>query len=111
KPVAGGSSMGISSESRIVDRRQLVSVCRKLRTRFRQPVLVESFLPGREFTVGIVGTGTRARVLGALEILLQPQAEPEIYSYANKRDYQNSVRYRLADDAVASNAKELALRV
>src|SRR5207249_10779230 len=38
KPVAGGSSMGISSESRIVDRRQLVSVCRKLRTRFRQPV-------------------------------------------------------------------------
>jgi len=111
KPVAGGSSMGISGASKIRQRDELLSVCLRLRERFRQPVLVECFLPGREFTVGIVGTGRAARVLGAMEILLEPQADPEVYSYRNKRDYQRLVRYRLSDDAVAVEAMKLALDV
>jgi D-alanine-D-alanine ligase len=111
KPVAGGSSMGISPASKICYPHELLFVCRQLRNRFRQPVLVECFLPGREFTVGIVGTGPAARVLGALEILLLPEAEPEIYSYANKHDYDRLVRYRLGDDVVAVQAMDLALCV
>ena len=111
KPVAGGSSMGISRASKICHPQALLPVCRGLRKRFRQPVLVECFLPGREFTVGIVGTGPAARVLGTLEILLQPEAEPELYSYTNKRDYERLVRYRLADDAVAEQVMDLALCV
>ncbi|HMD74302.1 MAG TPA: hypothetical protein VKG05_10615 [Steroidobacteraceae bacterium] len=110
KPVAGGSSMGISKASKICDLAQAAGVCRMLRARFGQPVILESFLPGREFTIGIVGTAGRARVLGAMEILLQDEAEPEIYSYANKRDYHRVVRYRLADGEVAARASELALR-
>jgi D-alanine-D-alanine ligase len=111
KPVASGSSLGISRASKIFNADELLCVCRGLRARFRQPVLVETFLSGREFTVGIVGTGRSTRVLGALEILLQQAAEPDIYSYANKRDYQRLVRYRLAEDAVALQVSELALRV
>ncbi|MGO9934595.1 MAG: D-alanine--D-alanine ligase [Steroidobacteraceae bacterium] len=110
KPVAGGSSMGISSACKILDLGQARAVCRSLRARFRQPVILESFLPGREFTVGIAGTGAKARVLGAMEILLQSQAEPQIYSYTNKRDYLRLVRYRLAVGEAAARAQELALR-
>jgi len=110
KPVAGGSSMGISTASKICDLQQVASVCRSLRARFQQPVILESFLPGKEFTVGIVGSGARARVLGAMEILLRQQAEPEIYSYANKRDYRSVVHYRLADNEAGLRASELALR-
>ena len=36
----------------------------ELLERFHQPVLVETFLPGREFTVGIVGTGVEAEASG-----------------------------------------------
>ncbi len=57
KPVAEGTAKGIDGRSRVTNRRELVERCRALRERFAQPALVEPFLPGREFTTGIVGTG------------------------------------------------------
>jgi D-alanine-D-alanine ligase len=57
KPVAEGTGKGISASSRIMTRKDLDSVCRRLLTAFDQPVLLETFMPGREFTVGITGTG------------------------------------------------------
>ena len=111
KPVAGGSSMGISRASKVPHLQALLPICRALREKFRQPVLVESFLPGREFTVGIIGTGSAARAIGVLEILLRPDAEPDAYSFTNKRDYETLVRYRLADDVSAGQVADLALRV
>jgi D-alanine-D-alanine ligase len=111
KPVAGGSSMGISPAAKICEQGRLLPACRALWTRFRQPVLVESFLEGREFTVGVVGAGSGAKALGVMEILLQPEAEPGVYSYANKRDYQTRVCYRLAERSLAEQAMVLALKV
>jgi D-alanine-D-alanine ligase len=74
-------------------------------------VLVETFLCGQEFTAGVVGTGPKARVLGVMEILLRENAEPDVYSYANKRDYLTRVSYRLADREMAQRAGDMALRV
>ncbi|MFO7675150.1 MAG: D-alanine--D-alanine ligase [bacterium] len=73
------------------------------------PVLVETFLPGREFTVGITGTGPSARVLGVMEVVFTDQAGTDIYGYAIKQDYVGRVEYRLAEDAVARRAGETAL--
>jgi D-alanine-D-alanine ligase len=77
--------------------------------RFRQPVLIEPFLKGREFTVGVLGTGTAARAIGALEVVLRSSAEAEIYTYANKEDCEVHVEYRLVKDALAERACVLAL--
>jgi D-alanine-D-alanine ligase len=111
KPIAEGSSKGICAASKVQDRAQLRTVCENLLQRYPQPVLVERFLPGREFTVGILGSGREAEALGAMEVLLRAQAEPEVYSYANKKDYGHRVQYRLAEDEVGVAAMRMALAV
>jgi D-alanine-D-alanine ligase len=108
KPVAEGTSKGVGAHSLVRDRRELPGVCERLLERFTQPVLVERFLPGREFTVGMIGSGRDARPAGVLEILLQARAEAGAYSYTNKSDWHDRVRYRLADDEAAVRAAELA---
>jgi D-alanine-D-alanine ligase len=108
KPVAAGSSIGISAASYVADGSALDATCKDLIKRFRQPALVETFLPGRELTVGIVGTGPRARVLGVLEVHLRPDAEQFGYSYTNKKFER--AQYEVAHDAAAVAAGELALR-
>jgi len=111
KPVAGGTGAGISEASKAENRFELARSCARVFEKFRQPVLIETFLPGREFTVGVVGTGSKARALGVMEILLHDHAEPNVYSYANKRDYRTRVSYRLAEDEVTREASKIALRV
>ncbi len=112
KPVGEGTGKGISPASCITDRNQLQSVCQNLLTQFRQPVLVEEFLPGREFTVGLIGTGDETVVLGTLEIVLLPGAEPGVYSYTNKERCEELVEYRLVrpeEDSEVRRAEETAL--
>src|SRR3954468_18520212 len=86
KPVAEGSSKGVTRLSRIETREELMAACAELIETFRQPVLVESFLPGREMTVGIVGNGREARVLGVMEVAFRAGAEPA-YTAHNKKEY------------------------
>lgn len=109
KPVAEGTSKGVDARSRITDRAELKRVCARLLREFDQPVLIERYLPGREFTVGILGTGERARVPGVLEVALTEDAEPEIYTFLNKEYCETRVDYRLADDEDARAAAEVAL--
>lgn len=109
KPVAEGTGKGISALSKIDCHDTLRSVCRDLLKKFRQPVLVETYLPGREMTVGIVGTGDRAVSVGIMEVLLQENAEAGVYSYDNKENSEECVRYRLPDDPEAKLAEQTAL--
>jgi D-alanine-D-alanine ligase len=113
KPVAEGTGKGISHNSIVRRRKDLPEACRQLLEAFRQPVLIERFLPGREFTVGIAGTGHRAQVLGTMEVLLLPDAEPAVYSYHNKENYEALVRYRLMrpdEDPLIAAVEDVALR-
>ena len=108
KPVASGSSVGVSAASHVANASSLEATCRDLIEKYRQPALVETFLPGREFTVGIVGTGARARVIGVLEVTLTGDAEAHGYSYANKK--QINARYQIASDGPASESADIALQ-
>jgi D-alanine-D-alanine ligase len=109
KPVAEGSSKGVTRLSRIETREELVAACAELIETFHQPVLVESFLPGREVTVGIVGNNGDARVLGVLEVSFRAGADTA-YTALNKREYETWVDYRMLDgEPLAQRARELAL--
>ncbi len=113
KPLAEGTGKGVSPQSIVRRSEDLANACEALIAAFRQPVLVERFLPGREFTVGIVGTGDQARVIGTIEVHLLAGAEPEVYSYVNKERYEELVEYRLGrpdDDPPVKAAEIIALR-
>jgi D-alanine-D-alanine ligase len=112
KPVAEGTSKGITPRSIVTDRTQLWPVCARLLEEFSQAVIVEEFLPGREFTVGIIGTGLDAEAVGTLEMGLKFGAEDNVYSYVNKEQCEELVDYLLvradADPAVRE-AERIAL--
>jgi D-alanine-D-alanine ligase len=94
KPVAEGTSKGVSTDSIVEDPSQLKRVCGDLLARFQQPVLLETYLPGREFTVGVLGAGSKLRSLGTLEVLLVGDADVGVYSYRNKKQFVGKVEYR-----------------
>jgi D-alanine-D-alanine ligase len=109
KPVAEGTGKGISGDSIIRDAAALESRCRYLLERFKQPVLVETYLNGREFTVGITGTGHEATITGVMEVMLTDRAEQGVYSYTNKEDWRDRCRYALATGDMARACEKVAL--
>ncbi len=113
KPVAEGTGKGVSPESIVQQRESLPDVCKRLIMAYGQAVLVEPFLPGREFTVAIVGTGREASCLGTMEVLLLSKAEQGIYSYVNKKFWEDRVEYELVRpnvDPVVREAEDVALK-
>lgn len=112
KPVAEGTGKGISEKSIVRKREDLAAACDELLNQYQQPVLVEQYLSGREFTVGIVGTGPDAEVLGTLEVILLADAEKGVYSYVNKEKCEELVEYRLVSsdgDLAVKKTEALAL--
>jgi D-alanine-D-alanine ligase len=109
KPYAEGTGKGIGPMSRVDDATALARTCETLLARFRQPVLVETYLPGREFTVGIVGSGADATAIGVMEIALADDAEAGAYGYVNKEECERRIHYRPADDDEARAAGQVAL--
>jgi len=109
KPVAEGTGKGCSRASMVWNRAQLRRVAKAIRARFGQPAIAEPFLPGREFTVGVVGNGPSAEVVAVMEIQLVSESDGNIYSLDDKEGCETRVRYALADDPEAQAAGRTAL--
>jgi len=108
KPIAGGTGQGCERASRVVNRAELMAAAQRLWLRFDQPALAETYLPGREVTVGILGTGRAAQVLGVMDIDLSAAAGGDVYSWETKRLDDCPARYRLIDDDFATAAADIA---
>jgi D-alanine-D-alanine ligase len=96
KPLFEGSSMGVRRRSRCADEAQLRERVQRLLDDYGEPVLVEEFCGGHEFTVAILGTGAEARVVSAMEVvpLVTPVAD-FVYSLEVKRNpnWREEIRY------------------
>jgi len=110
KPVAEGTGKGISKNSIINNKEELYNNCEILLKKFKQPILVEEFLTGREFTVGVIGTGKDAKAIGCLEIFFNDNKN-NIYSYEVKANYENMVTYKIPEDSIVKKAEDLALAI
>ncbi|MCB1041867.1 MAG: D-alanine--D-alanine ligase [Acidobacteria bacterium] len=109
KPLAEGTGKGISANSWVSDLAELKQTCLSLLTEFHQPVLVETYLAGRDLTVGIIGSGESARVIGVLETLSKEGAEAGGQGFYNKENCEEVLEYVLIEDDLADHAARVAL--
>lgn len=92
KPNQEGTSKGITGKSVCDDEATLRERARGLIERYRQPALVEEYVFGREFTVGLLGE-RRPRVLPPMEVKFLTQGERAVYDYECKQNCEQHVRY------------------
>lgn len=122
KPNAEGSSKGIRFSSKVTNRAELERMVRWVHETYGEAALVEEYLPGREFSVGLLGNGHRLRtlpIIGVRPSKAVPQValgdDPDnefIYSYEVK-----SANLEAAEcparipDGLAHGIEDLALGV
>jgi D-alanine-D-alanine ligase len=106
KPVSEGTGKGITSESLVHSMEELRKMAGWILSRFNQPALVEEYLPGREFTVGIVGYGDEAIVIGGMEVIC---ADNLPYSVEVKENYQQYCKYKTLDKDIEEECRTVAL--
>lgn len=106
KPVAEGTGKGITTRSVVRDHDSLVTLVTELLATYNQPVLIEEYLPGREFTVGITGSGAEAKVTGGMEVICKDNLP---YSVEVKENYENYVRYTVYDEDMRQECDAVAL--
>jgi len=94
KPLHEGSSKGISNSCLVRNRAELEREVNAIIAAYREPALVEAFLPGREFTVAVLGNGSGARALPIVEIKFDalPEGVNPIYSFEAKWIWDTSDR-------------------
>ncbi len=94
KPNQEGSSKGVSAAVSVVDNEEMLrQVVRDLIERYRQPALIEDYIAGREFTVGLLGD-KRPRVLPPMEILFRDKDNTRpVYDYQIKQEWEKHVYY------------------
>lgn len=119
KPVQEGSSKGITERNYIRDGDELLACVSELLAVYEQPVLLEEFLPGAEFTCGIIGNGREARVLPLVGIRFEalPDGALPIYGFEAKwiwdtpeRPLQMFECPAKVDDALRSAIEAVTLR-
>lgn len=107
KPVSEGTGKGITSRSLVNSPAELREMCEWIIKEFHQPALVEEYLPGREFTVGITGNGKDTRVIGGMEVIC---ADNLPYSVEVKENYQDFCTYKPLSDDILDDCKSVTLR-
>jgi D-alanine-D-alanine ligase len=85
KPPQEDASLGISSKSVVNDVKELLERLSALHTEYQSPILVEQYIEGREFYIGVIGNVT-AEALPAIEMDFSkmPAGRPHIASWEAK---------------------------
>ncbi len=107
KPVSEGSSIGIWSDSVVTNLKELRAAVRRLTDQLDEPVLIEEYIEGREFTVGILGND-RLTCLPVEEIIF-PSG---FYDYqVKKKDAVDTVCPAEIPPGLAQSIQEMCRKV
>jgi D-alanine-D-alanine ligase len=104
------ASVGISGDNVVTDRRSMVRRAKALMEEYRQPVLIERYIEGRELNVTLLGNSRVVPLpFHEIDFSLMPAGRPRIVSYAAKWDesspeYQGSMPVPVKDMGSAVQA-------
>ena len=98
KPAREGTGMGVDTKAIVKNEKELRERAQYIINTYEQPALIETFLPGREFTVGILGRADAKLYsrhpewyekdgfhrLPILELDMTRSVTPKVYSQASK---------------------------
>lgn len=109
KPNAEGSSKGVSEACVVGDGRALDELIGKNLELYGGEMLAEEYVPGREFTVGLIGNGANLHVFEPMEIVYSrpTQGDYHVYSYKVKQEYAKYVRYDCPADITPEQSQEM----
>lgn len=111
KPALEGTGKGIDQTSLVKDEKELYNSCLDRINKGYAPLLIETYLSGREFTVGVVGTAGNSRVVGAIEVNYNNKQSDNIYSYQTKAHYEDLVKYTVPEESILKSCEEMALGI
>ncbi len=107
KPNAEGSSKGIGSTNVVDTEEELRAAVKNIVEKYRQPAIIEEYIAGREFTVGLLGD-KRPRVLPPMEIRFKNKGvDRPVYDYGVKQEWEQHVYYECP--AHLSDAEQKAI--
>ena len=99
KPNAEGSSKGVPDDCVAEDMPRLYELVDRLARNCTGDLLVEQYIAGREFTVGIIGNSTDIHVFEPMEIIYRKlRGDYKIYSYEVKRNFRDYISYKCPPD-------------
>ncbi len=115
KPAGQGSSKGIRRSSRINNRVKLREELDRLFTHYPEDiVMIEECIPGREFTLGMLGNDS-PEVIGMMEISFRNKEQKDFcYSLEVKRNWREEVEYTSGpslDPSIERGIRESSLRI
>lgn len=92
KPNAEGTSKGITEASVVEDEAAARAAAKALSDRYGQPALVEEYIEGREFTVGLLGE-RRPKILPPMEVVFKNHSGRPVYGFEEKKVAQDKVTF------------------
>ena len=106
KPVSEGTGKGITDKSLVHSKSELTHMVGWILKEFKQAAIVEEYLPGREFTVGVTGHGNKTVAIGGMEVITTNNIP---YSVFVKDNYHDYCKYVPLSDDIADECKSVAI--
>jgi D-alanine-D-alanine ligase len=105
KPNMEGSSIGITEKSLINNYEDAIKLSMTLLNTYKQPVLIEEFISGKEVSFYIIGKDGHFDMLAALEIYVESD-ENYLYSHlytSNLKHKSDRIRHRIITNEILQN--------
>lgn len=100
KPNDEGSSRGIHQDSLVFDRENLIKKVKEELNIYNPPIMLNEYIDGREFSIGILGNGDDITILPIQEVDLSnlPETLLKFYSFEIKSYYKSYTKYHIPAD-------------